>query len=45
MEDYELQLAKEAGLIYQGKNEDGEDEFLGTKQEWEEFERLTETGV
>ena len=26
---------EEAGLVYVGKNEAGEDEFLGTEEEWE----------
>lgn len=43
MEDVEIKLAEEAGLVYTGKNEDGDEEFIGTKQEWQEFERLSAT--
>lgn len=30
----------EAGLVYSGKNEEGEDEFIGTEAQWHEYETL-----
>ena len=38
--DYEKKLADQAGLAYGGINDKGNQEFLGTRQQWEEFERL-----
>ena len=43
MEDYEKTLAGEAGLIPCGIDTEGEQMFMGTKQQWEEFERLSAT--
>ena len=43
MEDFEIKLAEEAGLIYTGRDDEGEPMFLGTKQQWEKFEQLSET--
>lgn len=38
--EYKLYLAKIAGLIYEGENSEGEDEFMGDESQWEEFEKL-----
>ncbi len=35
-------LAMRAGLVDGGLNEDGEQEYIGTVKEWQEFERLQE---
>lgn len=37
------QLAAEAGLAYGGKNEDGEDTFIGSDREWEAFRQMKQT--
>lgn len=31
---------EKAGLVYSGKNEDGEMEFIGNDKQWEEAERM-----
>lgn len=31
-------LADECGLVYSGKNADGELEFIGTEQKWKKYE-------
>ena len=36
----EIDLHKIAGLVYTGKNEEGEKEYLGTEAEWERYEEL-----
>lgn len=41
MDDVEIKLAEEAGLVLNGKDEDGEPLFIGTKTQWQEFERLS----
>ena len=35
-----LKLAEEAGLLYIGKNEDGEFLFMGSDSQWTKFENL-----
>ena len=35
-------LKEEAGLVLAGKNYDGEDEWIGTKAQWERYEELAE---
>lgn len=36
------EIGEKAGLIYTGKNEEGENEFTGTETEWSEAEKLQE---
>jgi hypothetical protein len=50
MDDYEITLAREAGLTVCTKtdgtpdlDEDGSPQFIGTSQQWQEFARLSET--
>ena len=38
--NYEHQLHSEAGLIPAGKNEDDEQEWLGTDKEWNKYTHL-----
>lgn len=33
-------LHQEAGLVYSGKNFEGEDEWIGTREQWEKYEQL-----
>ena len=37
-----FKLHERAGLIYNGRNEDGEDEWIGTDNQWDELEKLLE---
>jgi len=34
------EIGEKAGLVFTGKNFEGENEFIGTEQEWNEAERL-----
>ena len=34
------EIAEQAGLTYQGKNSENQNEFLGTDKQWEEAEKL-----
>jgi hypothetical protein len=34
------QIAKEAGLVFGGKNKEGEDEYIGTQKRWQSYEAL-----
>jgi len=33
-------IAKEAGLILAGKNEEGDYEYIGTREQWEMYDEL-----
>ena len=35
------ELAEEVGLIYSGRNFDGEPEFIGTTKAWDKFTKLS----
>lgn len=39
-DEYDFNLHLKAGLAYSGKNEEGEDEWIGTVQHWQTYERL-----
>lgn len=34
------ELAKQAGLVQQGKDFEGEDEYVGTNKQWEKYQEL-----
>lgn len=38
-EEEQKQIADSCGLVYSGKNFDGELEFIGTDKQWREFEK------
>lgn len=35
------ELHEEAGLLYWGRNDDGEDEWVGSDKAWRKFSELT----
>jgi hypothetical protein len=35
-----LKVAKESGLVHSGFDEDGEPQFVGSEQQFEQFEKL-----
>lgn len=35
-----LEIAEEAGLIFSGRNADGEPEFIGSDRQWTKYEFL-----
>ena len=35
-----LELAEEAGLVFSGRNFEGQPEFIGTVQAWDKFTKL-----
>jgi hypothetical protein len=37
--------AEEAGLVFSGRNEDGEPEFIGTKKQWSNVRLYDERGL
>jgi hypothetical protein len=39
------EIAIKAGLVYSGKNFEGEDEYIGTKEQWEKADKLEKTGL
>lgn len=40
LEEQDYQFHVEAGLVYAGKNEDGENEWIGDERKWERYEEL-----
>jgi len=39
-------LAIESGLVYAGRDNEGEHEYIGTKEQWAEYEKkLTNAGL
>lgn len=34
------EIGEKAGLVYVGKNEEGENEFIGTKEQWAKADEL-----
>ena len=36
-----LELAEEAGLVFSGRNFEGQPEFIGTVAQWDKFTKLT----
>ena len=40
--EQDFKLHQEAGLVYSGKNYDGETEWIGTKKQWELYEQMKE---
>jgi hypothetical protein len=42
IEDQIKEFAEEAGLIFSGRNEEGEIEWLGTNKSWDKFTSLTQ---
>ena len=42
-EEKKREFAKEVGMVYSGRNSDGEMEFIGTTEKWGQFlEKLNE---
>lgn len=42
-EEFDYKLHLDAGLIFSGKNEDGENEWIGTDEKWSLYEEMTNT--
>lgn len=39
------ELAKQAGLVQQGKDFEGNDEYIGTNKQWDEYKELEEREI
>ena len=40
MKNKKIKLAETVNLTFVGKNEEGEDEFIGTEKQWTKFDNL-----
>ncbi len=39
---HDYQLRKMAGLVYSGKDSDGDNEWIGTEKHWKKYKKLVQ---